>query len=196
MVLPVFFQYAGDETVSGEERRENIIHLLDQSSSPVSAGTIAKQYHVSRQVIVQDVALLRASGHQILSTYRGYIIKKDQKVRRVFKVRHKPEDTERELNLIVDCGGTVLDIFVYHRVYGTVRAKLNISTRIDVQHYLRDISSGKSTELSNVTSGYHYHTVEASNEKQLDFIQQQLEEMGFLAKLQDYEPVNFWKKAQ
>lgn len=182
--------------MSGEERRENIIHILDQSSSPVSAGTIAKKYHVSRQVIVQDVALLRASGHQILSTYRGYIIKKDKKVRRVFKVRHKPEDTERELNLIVDCGGTVLDIFVYHRVYGTVRAKLNISTRVDVQHYLHDISSGKSTELSNVTSGYHYHTVEAATEKQLDFIQQKLEEMGFLAKLQDYEPVNFWKKAQ
>ncbi len=178
--------------MSGEERRENIIKILKESTSPISAGTIAKRYHVSRQVIVQDIALLRAAGYQILSTYRGYITKKERRVTRVFKVQHKPEETEQELNAIVDCGGKVLDIFVYHRVYGTVGARLNIASRRDVQKYLSDLSTGKSTDLSSVTSGYHYHTVEAADESQLDLIQQKLADLGFLAKLQDYEPVNFW----
>lgn len=179
--------------MSGQERRENIIKILEESTSPVSAGKIAKKYHVSRQVIVQDIALLRAAGYQILSTYRGYITKKERKVTRVFKVQHRPDETERELNAIVDLGGRVLDIFVYHRVYGTVGARLNIASRSDVRRYLSEISSGKSTDLSSVTSGYHYHTVEAADEEHLDAIQQKLADLGFLAKLQDYEPVNFWK---
>lgn len=177
--------------VSGEERREAILHVLGESSDPISASKIAKEYHVSRQVIVQDIALLRAAGHKIISTSKGYISIKPRKVTRVFKVRHTPEQAEQELNMIVDCGGRVLDIFVYHRVYGTVRARLDIASRLDVRGYIRDISSGKSTALSGVTSGYHYHTVEADTEAQLDLIQENLWQMGFLAKLQDYEPVKF-----
>lgn len=179
--------------MSGEERRKKIIDILETGSGPVSAGRMAKEFGVSRQVVVQDIALLRAAGHQIVSTARGYVSVRPGKCSRVFKVRHTPEQAEQELNMIVDCGGRVMDIFVYHRVYGTVRAKLDISSRLDVQKYLRDISSGKSSALSNVTSGYHYHTVVAASEEQLDLIQEKLSEMGFLAKLQDYEPVNFWK---
>lgn len=180
--------------MSGEERRKDVIRILKENSGPVSAGKIAKEYHVSRQVIVQDIALLRAAGYDILSTPRGYVARKEQVRSRVFKVRHLPDQAGQELNMIVDCGGRVHDIFVYHRVYGIVRARLNITSRLDVQKYLRDISSGKSTPLSGVTSGYHYHTVEADSEEELDLIQQKLSEMGFLAKLQDYEPVNFWKE--
>lgn len=180
--------------MDGNDRRKNIIEILDKSDRPVSAGKLANAFHVSRQVIVQDIALLRASGSRIISTARGYVEEKQDKFRRVFKVRHTPEQAEQELNMIVDCGGRVIDIFVYHRVYGVIRADLNIKTRLDVQKYLRDISSGKSSPLSNVTAGYHYHTVAADSEEQLDIIQQKLSEMGFLAALQDYEPVDFWKK--
>lgn len=179
--------------MDGKERRERIVSLLNENTQPLSAGKMAKQFHVSRQVIVNDIALLRASGTQILSTARGYVVIHPKTFTRVFKVRHTPEQAEEELNTIVDCGGRVRDIFVSHRVYGTIRAKLEISSRLDVQKYLKDISSGKSSALSNVTSGYHYHTVEADSEEILDLIQQKLSDLGFLAKLQDYEPVNFWK---
>ena len=113
---------------------------------------------------------------------------------RVFKVHHLDTEVEEELFLIVDYGGTVEDVFVYHRVYGTVRAKLNISSRQDVREYLQSMGTGNSSLLMNVTSGYHYHTVTAKNGAILDMIQQKLDERGFLAQLQEYEPVDFWKK--
>lgn len=182
--------------LDGKKRREQIISILKENDTPVSASRLADKFEVSRQVIVNDIALLRASGMQIVSTARGYIITQPKTFTRVYKVRHTPEQAEEELNAIVDCGGRVKDIFVSHRVYGTIRAKLEISSRLDVQKYLKDISSGKSSALSNVTSGYHYHTVEADSEEILNLIQQKLSDMGFLAKLQDYEPVDFWDKDQ
>ena len=103
------------------------------------------------------------------------------------------EQVEEELSLIVDYGGVVEDVFIYHKVYGIVRADLQIRCRKDIEAFLQDLATGKSGLLKNVTSNYHYHTVSAPTEKLLDLIQQQLMEKGFLAKLQDYEPVNFWE---
>ena len=69
---------------------------------------------------------------------------------------------------------------------------MNIKSRMDVKKYMTNISSGKSTQLKNLTSNYHYHTITADNTEILDMIQQELANKGFLAKLQDYEPVDFW----
>ena len=57
-----------------EERRETILKLLRQSAQPVSASTLAAQLSVSRQIIVGDIALLRAGGADILATPRGYCL--------------------------------------------------------------------------------------------------------------------------
>ena len=83
-------------------------------------------------------------------------------------------------------------MFVYHKVYGVLRADMNIKSRRDIKNYLDEINSGKSSLLKNVTSGYHYHTILADSEDILDAIQDELQQEGFLAKLQDYEPVDFW----
>ena len=93
-------------------------------------------------------------------------------------------------------GGYVKDVFVYHKVYGVLRADMNIKSRMDIRKYMENIRSGKSSLLKNVTSGFHYHTIVADSEELLDMIQEELSKRGFLAKLQDYEPVNFWKDAQ
>lgn len=77
-------------------------------------------------------------------------------------------------------------------VYGVVRADMNIRTRRDVKKFLEGLSTGSSSLLKNVTGGYHYHTIEAESEEILDDNQNELAEKGFLAKLQDYEPVDFW----
>lgn len=180
--------------MSGEERRGKILEIIQQSASPVSGIVLAKQLDVSRQIIVQDIALLRANGVDIFSTNRGYLLQAAKEVSRVFKVVHSDEEVGEELNLFVDLGGKVKDVFVYHKVYGVVRADMNIKSRVDVGKYLSDIASGKSSLLKNVTSGYHYHTILAESEQILDMIQKELENRGFLAKLQDYEPVDFWKK--
>ena len=174
--------------MSGEERRGKIIQALKNSDKAVSATTLAKEFDVSRQVIVQDVALLRANGKNIFSTNRGYLIQEDEETTRVFKVQHEDDEVEKELTTIVDLGGTVEDVFVYHKVYGVLRAEMNIKSRMDIRNYMEEIRSGKSSLLKNVTSGYHYHTVRAERVEILE----ELQKKGLLAKLQDYEPVDFW----
>ena len=180
--------------MNAETRRKEIVDCLKKSVSPVSASRLAEQFDVSRQVIVQDMALIRANGTEILSTNRGYVIQESKDVSRVFKVIHTNEQVEDELNLFVDLGGKVEDVFVYHKVYGVIKADLNIKSRRDVKNYMEGINSGKSTNLLNLTSNFHYHTITAEDEQTLDLIQQELSQKGFLAKLQDYEPVNFWKE--
>ncbi len=180
--------------LSGQERREEIIKILQKSEKPISGTELAKMLEVSRQVVVQDMALLRANGIEITSTNRGYIIREEKKVSRVFKVIHTSEQVEEELNLYVDAGAVVEDVFVFHKVYGLIKVAMNIRSRRDVKKYLEDISSGKSTELMNLTSNYHYHTITAESEEVLDQLQEELWARGYLAKLQDYEPVDFGKK--
>ena len=181
--------------MNGEERRNQIFQILSGSSQPVSGAALAKQFQVSRQVIVQDIALLRANGAEIFSASRGYLIPKEKKAAsRILKVFHTDAETEEELNLVVDSGGKVQDVFIYHKAFGVVRADMNIRSRQDIQNFMKDIRSGKSSLLKNVTAGYHYHTILAEDEQTLDLIQEKFRERGLLAKLQDYEPVNFWEK--
>ena len=178
--------------MEGDERRQFILKLLAGSENPLSGTEIAGKCGVSRQIIVQDVALLRANGKNIFSTNRGYLIQEDEETTRVFKVQHEDDEVEKELTTIVDLGGTVEDVFVYHKVYGVLRAEMNIKSRMDIRNYMEEIRSGKSSLLKNVTSGYHYHTVRAERVEILDMIQEELQKKGLLAKLQDYEPVDFW----
>lgn len=182
--------------MNGEQRRDAIIKKLSESREPVPGVTLAKNLAVSRQVIVQDIALLRANGKEILSTNRGYLLQKENACTRVFKVIHSDDEAREELDCIVDAGGIVEDVFVYHKVYGVLRAEMNIGSRMEVENYIRELKSGKSTLLKNVTSGYHYHTIRAKSREILDIIQEELQKRGFLAKLQDYEPVDFWSGEQ
>ena len=178
------------------ERREQLKKILTESSVPVSGSALAKILSVSRQVIVTDIALLRAEGEDILSTSQGYVLSREQMCKRIFKVHHTREDCEAELNIFVDCGAIVKDVFVSHRAYGVLRGELDIRSRLDVQEFLESIRSGKSTLLSSTTEGYHYHTILAPSEKILDMIEDQLWQKGFLARTLDYEPEELQENIQ
>ena len=166
--------------MKADDRRKEIISLLMSEQNPTSGTALAGRFGVSRQIIVQDISILKAAGFQILSTHSGYLIQQTPLSERVFKVHHTSGQTENELNLIVDLGGTVADVFVWHKVYGKVSAKLNISSRLHVKQFLEGIRSGKSKELMNITDGYHYHTVLAESEEVLDQIEQALIEKGYI----------------
>lgn len=172
--------------MTSAERRKMILDLIKRSPVPLSGGALGKEAGVSRQVIVQDIALLRTEGHPILSTPRGYCIDEPHHIRS-FKVCHTSEQSEEELNAIVDLGGSVLDVTVNHRVYGKMSAPLNIKNRRDVRSFVNNIESGKSVPLLNITSGYHFHRVSADSEEILDEIEATLKNKGFLAKLLPYE---------
>lgn len=174
--------------MNAEQRRNRIVETLRQATAPVSASKLAQEMGVSRQIIVQDVAILRAAGVSIVAMARGYLLEGRDPCRRIFKVQHSDEAVETELNTVVDAGGTVVDVFVFHKVYGEIRAAMGIHSRVQVKDFLQNIASGKSSLLKNVTAGYHYHTVSADSEQTLDLIEEQLMEKGFLAPRQAYEP--------
>ena len=162
------------------ERRGEILKILHNADAPVAARELAGKFGVSRQVIVQDIALIRAEGNDVISTNRGYIFTAPHTVSRIFKVHHTDADLENELCGIVDLGGKVINVMVNHRVYGHIEAELNISSRRQVENFMEDIRSGKSSPLKNITSDYHYHKVEAESEEILDMIQDMLKRRGFL----------------
>ncbi|NME35881.1 transcription repressor NadR [Fusobacterium sp. FSA-380-WT-3A] len=166
----------------GEERREKILETLKKNSKPTSGGFFSETFSVSRQVIVQDIALLRAKGHDIISTARGYLLQEPVYFERVVEVSHNDENIEDELNLIVDLGGEVIDVFINHEVYGNLKAELNIKSRKDVKEFLKKIEEGASKPLKNLTSGNHFHTIRASSEKDLDYIEEELRNKNYIIK--------------
>ena len=170
--------------MTGSERRDKISATMQENRMPVPGKELASFYNVSRQVIVQDIALLRAEDQKILSTYRGYVLEKDQvkkkKYIRVFCVCHSTEDTRDELQTIVDYGGHVLDVAVDHPLYGQIRADLIINNRLDVEEFVERMDRYKAQPLKVLTGDYHYHTVTAESEKNLDFIEQELRKKGYL----------------
>ena len=160
------------------ERRNEILNFLQNADEPVAARKLASQFGVSRQVIVQDMAVIRAATPGILSTTRGYVIQQDSSCVREFKVRHESDQTAEEMNLIVDCGGRICNISISHRVYGRVSAEMDIRSRQDVNEFITALNNSNSSALSNATSGYHYHLVEAASEERLDLIEEQLKKAG------------------
>ncbi len=169
-------------------RHSQIIDLLRKNDKAVSGSQLSKETGVSRQIIVQDITSLREKGYPILSTPKGYLLDHSQNVKRVFKCYHTVDDTEKELNLIVDLGAEVKDVFIYHKIYNEIHAKLCISSRKDVNDFCDKIKSGESNPLMSATGGYHYHTVVAKDLETMDMVESALRENGFLAQLTEYEP--------
>lgn len=169
-------------TQTKQERLTALQDYLSRAESPVSGDDLAKYFSVSRQVIVGDISLLRAKNIPITSTNRGYIMDGAGATRQVFKCKHRDDQIVDELNLIVDLGATVEDVYVEHRIYGKVEADMNIKSRKDVRHFMNTIYDSVSTPLKNITDGYHFHTVSAEDEETLHEVESALDAHGFLVK--------------
>ena len=169
-----------------ENRRYQILNLLENQHKPVSGTVLSRLFGVSRQVIVQDIALLRAENKEILSTNKGYVLLKQTKdngiCKRVFRVTHSLANMEEELNCIVDNGGYVLDVLVDHDLYGQICGPLNLGNRADVAEFIQRVKVSRSKPLKVLTDEIHYHTVEAKSEEILNRIEKRLDEMGMLVK--------------
>lgn len=170
------------------DRQNKLINILKKSDEPVSGSKLSSMLKVSRQIIVSDISKIKESGVHVYSTPKGYTIDKDRRAKTIYKVHHSGEDTEKELNLFVDMGAEVEDVFISHRVYNEIHAKLCISSRKDVRDFCEDIKSGRSSLLTSATNGFHYHTVSAPDEETLDKIYEALKNEGFLCEFTDYEP--------
>ena len=165
------------------DRKEKIIEEIKKSNKPISASTLAKKLGVSRQIIVGDVALIRASGNNIIATPRGYILdSKQQNQTYTIAVNHSQEQMADELYTIVDLGGCAIDVIVDHPVYGQLTGKLHLSSRYDVDQFIKKVNNNQAKPLSQLTDGLHLHTIQCPNEDTYQRIVSALDEKGYLFK--------------
>ena len=167
---------------SGEERRRGIVSVLRKAGSPIAGSDLAKRLDVSRQVIVQDIALLRARGHKILATPRGYLmLNEGPQVTTSVACRHTTyEEMEDELSTIIGLGGTVIDVMVEHPLYGEVRGSLMLRTQDDVLSFVARMKVSGAEPLSRLTKGVHLHTLGAPDEATLEKVTEALRRRGYL----------------
>ena len=193
-----------------EARRASLLDALRSANAPVSGGQLANTLNVSRQIIVQDIALLREAGANIVATTKGYVLADAAQTAaqnatqtmaqnaeqpaavldepaRTFKLHHEVEQTREELQTIIALGGRVHNVSISHRAYGRITAPLEIADQADIERFIHDIESGKSSPLSTATSGYHYHLVSAPSDETLEAIGRALADKGFLAPLLPHE---------
>lgn len=170
--------------MTGEERRNQILQMLKNQSTPLSGTALAGAFHVSRQVIVQDIALMRAENHDILSTNRGYLYRRrdssDSLPKRVFFVRHSTRQVLDEFMAVLELGGMILDVVVEHELYGQIRVDLLIESEQDAREFYEKLMLSKDNPLKALTDDCHYHTVAAPSERLLDLIEQELRHKEFL----------------
>jgi uncharacterized protein len=168
----------------GEDRRNWILEQLKNSSEPITGSELAVKTNVSRQVIVGDITILKAKNEPIIATSQGYLFMRTNmpqtQVERTIACSHPPEQTEEELNLIVDYGVTVKDVKIEHPVYGDLTASIRVSNRQEVQQFMEKIRSTKAAYLSELTGGIHLHTLSASSEQSLDTAIEALRKANFL----------------
>lgn len=163
------------------KRREEIQSILKSADQPVSASSLASELSVSRQIIVGDIALLRAAGNDIYATPRGYVISRhDEGMIKQIACRHSSEDMQKELYAIVDEGCTVIDVIVEHPVYGQLTGSLQLSNRFDVNQFILKCSQFDAHPLSLLTGGIHLHTLSCPDEAAYDRVISALSKDGFL----------------
>ncbi|SHK17483.1 transcription repressor NadR [Tepidibacter formicigenes] len=167
-------------------RRKEIEKILSKNSNPIKGADLADKFNVSRQVIVQDIAILRAKGLNIIATPQGYLLPKfeNKNIVKVITSKHHSniEEIKEELSIIVDMGGKVLDVIIEHPVYGEIRGIINISSRKELDEFIYELESTNSQGISSLTNGVHFHTIEVKNKEIYEEIVKKLKEKGYLLK--------------
>lgn len=173
-----------ENKILGEERRNLILHWLQTSKEPITGSELAAKTNVSRQVIVSDITLLKARDEPIIATSQGYMYLQTMTNHLMYKRTvaccHTPQQTEEEMNLLVDHGVTIKDVRIEHSVYGDLTASIMVSNRKEVQQFMKKIKTTKASYLSELTNGIHLHTISADSEETLDEAVNALRKANFI----------------
>jgi len=170
--------------MTSAKRREKIKNLLIQSQEPVKGQILAEMFEVTRQIIVKDIAIIRAEGVDIISTPKGYMALKENinSIKKVIAVNHGREEVKNELETIVKYGAIVEDVIVEHPLYGEIRAMLMLKNMMDIENFYSNFKQYEAEPLSALTNGVHLHTIICENERVLSNIVEELNKKGFLIK--------------
>ena len=172
-----------NRNAAGSARRGVLMRLLQNQTGPIAGNKLARHFRISRQSLVQDIAILRASGKEIFSTPQGYRLAGAPNPainQAVIACRHSPERTEEELHILVDHGVRVVDVSVEHPLYGELRGSLMLESRTDVAEFLSQCRATKATLLSSLTGGVHLHRIEARRPELIERAKAELHARGFL----------------
>jgi len=172
--------------IQTEKRRLKLLQRLKKSQQALIGSQLAEEFGVSRQVIVQDIALLRAQGEKIVATSQGYFYEENlgmPTVKTSIACRHGDQKELRdELLTVVNYGGRIIDVKVEHPIYGELSGNLMISSLEDVDNFIKNYNQNEAALLSKLTDGVHLHTIEAVNEQVLEKIKEELKDKGYLLK--------------
>lgn len=171
-----------NKKMSATRRQAMIINRLRQSNQPITGNQFAEEANVSRQVIVQDISILKAKKEPILATSRGYMLesKENNTKSRIVAVKHTPKQTEEELNIIVDHGVTIKDVTVEHALYGEITASIMVSNRIEVKQFIHKMNETKAPYLLTLSEGVHLHTLQADSIEKINAVCKSLDEANML----------------
>ncbi|WP_274307570.1 transcription repressor NadR [Solibacillus daqui] len=167
----------------GEERRIELLALLKNAKQPLTGTDLAKHTNVSRQVIVNDMNLLKARNEPIVATSQGYVYMhhvQQEKFTRKIVCAHKPDEAKDELFILVDCGVTVESVIVEHPVYGEITASIMVSNRLEVEQFVKRVEESNALYLSALTDGTHLHVISATSKESIKLAEAKLRERGFL----------------
>lgn len=165
--------------MSATKRRISILKQLRESDKPIKGVLLASQYNVTRQIIVRDIAILRAEGNLIIATPDGYILNREYKgIRRIIAVSHNEDKLTEELNIIIKYGGTIEDVIVEHPIYGEIKGLLMIKNLNDLNRFKNTFELSDSAPLSSLTNGVHLHTVSVDTKENMELIKKELKENG------------------
>lgn len=163
------------------ERRDDIVKLLLDSFSPIKGIDIAERYNVTRQVIVRDIAILRAKGINIMATPDGYIVNRnDGKVKKIIAVNHKECEMFEEMSTVIKYGGTIEDVIVEHPLYGEIKGVLMVKNLNELNKFINKYKNQKGRLLSVLTNGVHLHTIAADTNEDIEAIIAELKAKNFL----------------
>jgi hypothetical protein len=165
--------------LTSNERRNKILYLLKMGGRPITGNEFADMFSVTRQIIVKDIAIIKAEGVEIISTHAGYKIKSNKNIK-IVAVKHNKNQIRSELESIVNNGGKVLDITVEHPIYGELTGNLGLENPVDIEIFMAKIKNSK--PLATMNDGLHLHKIEVNNEEDFLKIKQKLDELGFLVK--------------
>ena len=163
------------------ERRKGIVNLLLESDGPLKGSVIAKEYSVTRQVIVKDIAILRAKGQNIIATPDGYIINANgNKIKAIIAVTHTEDEMFDELSIVIKYGGTIEDVIVEHPLYGEIKGMLMIKNYNELNKFIKKYNEQGAKLLSALTNGVHIHTISAENNEDINLIISELKKHNFI----------------
>ncbi|WP_294388150.1 transcription repressor NadR [uncultured Clostridium sp.] len=168
--------------MKADERRSNIIEMLMKEKRAIKGTTLAESFNVTRQIIVKDIAILRAKGNNIIATPDGYMINEDNsnRVKSVIAVNHNDEEVIKELEIVVKYGGIIEDVIVEHPLYGEIRGILMIKNLNDLNKFKNSLNQIDAKPLSMLTNGVHLHTISADSVENMELIKEELKESGFI----------------